>query len=271
MRRALASRRPEVLLTLFTVGYLVALSLQVRHGDQTALGAFSLTLFRPALSAYGVASSFTREGLDAYLWQRDAALRSEALARENAALKIHLSQAEVKERENDRLRALLGVSPPPGSRLVGARALMHYGEPFGRTLFVQCDNLSSAAATGAPVLVPEGLVGKVHSASGGHFRVHLVTDPNLSVGVKSERTGVLGVAAGDGKRVNVRYIINEADVAVEDRFLTSGEDGLFPPGIPVGIVEEVADGGDYLKRIQMRPCAQLDDLGWVLLAVKPGA
>ena len=49
------------------------------------------------------------------------------------------------------------------------------------------------------------------------------------------------------------------------------KDGVFPEGLPVGVAEEVSDGGDYLKRIRLKPAASVDNLTWVLLAVKAGA
>lgn len=271
MAKALASRRPEALLVLIAVAYLIALSLQVRRGGQTVLGGMALALFGPALTAYDAAAGSAREGLDAYFWQRDAALRAQALERENAALRGELRLSDSLRLENDRLRGLLSVPALPGARLVVGRALMQYGEPFGRYLLVRCPTPPAPIFPGTPVLDPSGLVGKTQGSSGGFYRVLLVTDPGLAVGVLSSRTRDHGVAVGEGRRIEVRYVTNESDVAVGDRFLTSGEDGIFPEGIPVGDVAEVSDGGDYLKRIRLKPAASLDNLTWVLLAVKPGA
>jgi len=268
MPAALASRRPEALLVLFAAGYLAALTLQVRRGGETVLGGLALTLFRPALSAYDAASRFAREGSDAYLWQRDAALRSETLERENSQLRSEQRFTEALIQENAKLRSLLAVPAPPSSRLAGARALMRYGEPFGRYLLVDCEAPPAPVFPDTPVLDSDGLVGKVQGSSGRFYRVLLVTDAGLAVGVMSERTRVHGVTAGEGRRIAVRFVTNEADVQPGDRFVTSGEDGVFPAGLPVGTVESAEDGGDYMKRITLKPAAALDNLSWVLLAVK---
>ncbi len=267
MQRTLASRRPELLLLLFTVGYLVALTLQVRRGGQTVLGGTALALFGPVLTAYNSAARFSQEGFDAYLWQRDAALRAEALSRENLALRGELQRVQPLADENARLRRLLDVPPPPAVRLVGGRALMRYGEPFGRYLLVSCDP-AAPVFPDTPVLDPDGVVGKVQASSGNFYRVLLVTDPSSAVGVMTARTGARGVAVGDGRAIEVSWVTNEADVRPGDRFVTSGEDGVFPPGISVGTAIAVSDGGDYLKRITLRPAAALDTLTWVVLAVK---
>ncbi len=266
MPKPLASRRPELLLLLFLVGYLVALTLQVKRGERTVLGDVALALFSPVLTAYNAAQRFTREGVEAYLWQKDAAVRDEALERENLLLKEQEALSFSMEEENASLRRLLDVTAPSGFKLVAGRALMRYGEPFGRYLLVACDE-SAPVFPNTPVLVPEGLVGKVQGASGGFYRVILVTDPSLAIGVASARSKVHGVAVGGGRILNVRYVANESDVKEDDLFVTSGEDGVFPPGIPVGKVVTVSDGGDFLKHITLAPSAPVDSLSWVVLQV----
>ncbi len=267
MARTIASRRPEILVVLFLAGYLASLSLQIKRGERTLLGGVALALFSPVLTVFHEAQRFTREGADAYLWQKDAAVRNEALERENLFLKEREKLYESQGEENARLRRLLDIPPPTGFSLVAGRALMRYGEPFGRYLLVSCDTAASVFPN-TPVLVPEGLVGKVQGASGGFYRVILTTDPSSAVGVTCQRTQVHGVAVGDGRLMNVRYVTNESDVKEEDVFVTSGEDGVFPPGIPVGTVTSVTDGGDFLKRIVLKPAVSMDSLSWVVMQVR---
>jgi rod shape-determining protein MreC len=89
--------------------------------------------------------------------------------------------------------------------------------------------------------------------------------------VVSDRTGVHGVAVGEGRFLSVRWVTNEADVQAGDVFLTSGEDGFYPPGIRMGTVTSVQDGGDYLKKITLSPFTKTDQLAWVLLLKKSHA
>lgn len=266
MPKTLASRRPELLLLLFLAGYMTSLALQIRRGERTLLGDVALALFSPVLTVFNGAQRFTQEGLEAYLWQRDAAVRNEALERENLLLQEQGRLTLSVDEENARLRRLLNVSPPAGYSLVAGRALMRYGEPFGRYLLVSC-SASAPVLSGTPVLVPEGLVGKVQGASGEFYRVILTTDPSSAVGVASQRTKVHGVAVGDGRFLKVRYVTNESDVKEEDVFVTSGEDGVFPPGIQVGTAVTVSDGGDFLKHIVLAPAVSMDSLSWVVLQV----
>ena len=56
------------------------------------------------------------------------------------------------------------------------------------------------------------------------------------------------------------YLLPEASVAVGDQVVTSGDGGLFPPGLPVGTIAEVGDHG-----IKVHPLVPLDRLEHLLL------
>ncbi len=261
------ARRPEIALCLLVLGFFVLLTFQARQGSRSVLGNMALAAFGPLLSAYDSASRLTREGLQAYLWQKNAALESENLAAENRSLQGQLELARPLEKEVLTLRELLQAPKPQGYQVIGARALTAYGAPFSRYLLVSCD-ARFLIPEGTPVMGPGGAVGHVQGASGTLHKVILLTDPSSAVGVASERAGVKGVAVGKGSDMEIRWISNESDVRVGDIFVTSGEDGVFPPGLRVGTAVSVEDGGDYLKKITLSPSSKMDQLTWVLLLRK---
>ncbi len=270
MSRRSPIRRPEVLLVLLMAGYLVLLGWQVRRGTQSALSSLALGAFGPFLSIYDSANRLTREGLQDYFWQRDAAVKAERLEEDNRELQGRLEISQALEKEVLQLRELIKAPKPTGYQVFGARALTEFGVPFGRYLLVSCrSDLSFPDRT--PVIGPQGAVGRVQTRIGPLYRILLVTDPSSAVGVMSDRSGVHGVAVGEGRSLSVRWVSNEADVKAGDLFVTSGEDGIFPPGIRMGTVTEVSDGPDYLKRITLSPASRLGDLMWVLLLRKSNA
>lgn len=260
-------RRPGVLLFVFVVGFLVLLALQVRRGGQSLLGNVALAAFGPLLSAYDSATSLTREGVQAYVWQENAAIEAERLSAENRTLVGRLELNRNLEREVLTLRGLLNAPKPANVGFVTGRALVQYGSPFSRYMLVSCSP-GVALPDGTPVIGSDGAVGRVQGTSGSLHKVLLVTDPSSAVGVMSDRTGVRGVAVGKGRDMDVRWVSNEGDVKVGDLFSTSGEDDIFPAGIRVGTVTSVENGGDYLKKITLSPSSELDQLTWVLLLKK---
>jgi rod shape-determining protein MreC len=259
-----ASRTPEKILFFVVLAYLVLLTAQVRRGQRSLLSEAVLGAVKPIVLGYDRLGNFFEAGFRDYVWLRDAAISAERLAEENRVLKGHLAAQASCTGENVRLKRLLSVPVPEGFRLVGGRTLTQYGLPFNRHILLRVDPAVDVPDL-SPVILPEGVVGRVLRGAGGFRRCLLATDPNSAVGIVSQRTGVHGVAAGDGKLLLLRWVTNEADVRPGDLFVTSGDDGVFPPALPVGVITAVSDGPDYLKRATLRPCADLEDLQWVLL------
>jgi rod shape-determining protein MreC len=258
-------RRPGALALVIVVAYATLLTVQVRRGERTVLSNLALVAFGPLLSVFDAASRVTREGVEAYLWQRDAALRAEALERENRALKAQVDLDRNLEREVLQLRQLLQAPKPDKVDIYAGRALARFGAPFGRYMLV---STSAPVGEGAAVVDATGLAGRVIGKAGNLLRILMITDPNSAVGVMSARTSVRGVAVGAGDHLIVRWVSNEADVQPGDLFLTSGEDGFYPTGLRVATVTTVENGGDYLKRIRAEPLCRTDELSWVMLLRK---
>ena len=100
-------------------------------------------------------------------------------------------------------------------------------------------------------------------------RMQLVTDRASGVGAMIERTRRQGIVRGAGRDgLTLEYVPLQADVQVGDRVLSSGTDGLYPRGVPIGTVLEVSPGGELFHSIHLAPAVdfgQLDSV-FVLLA-----
>lgn len=111
-----------------------------------------------------------------------------------------------------------------------------------------------AVAVNQPVVVSEGLVGRVVVASGPYAKVQLITDRSASVGGMIERTHRQGVVRGAGRgSLQLDFVPQQADVRVGDVVLTAGIDGIYPRGIPIGTVVEVAPGSELFHSIRLSP------------------
>jgi len=83
----------------------------------------------------------------------------------------------------------------------------------------------------------EGLVGRVSEVGSRAARVLLVTDLNSRVPVIVEGPQQRALLTGDNsERPCLRYLDAGAEIKVGDRVVTSGQGGVFPPGLPVGVV-----------------------------------
>ncbi len=260
-------QRPGILLLFLVSAYLVGLTIQVHRGGRTVLGNVTMTVFSPLLETFNGASRFTREGLDAYFWQRDAAERAEKLEVDNLILKTRLQRRLFLEGENNRLRRLLHAPRPESMAAIPGRAFTRFGSSFAKYLIVSV-NSSSPIPLKSPVITDAGVVGRVVGHVGSSYKVLLLTNPTSAIGVVSRRTGVRGVAVGDGDHMVIKWVSTRADVKVGDLFETSGEDGVFPAGIAVCSATSVSNGGKYFKVITANPRCRVDKLGWVLFLVK---
>jgi rod shape-determining protein MreC len=122
------------------------------------------------------------------------------------------------------------------------------------------------ARANQPVVETQGLIGRVIAAGGGYAKVQLLTDRSSAVGAMIERTGRQGVARGDGHSgLELEYVPLQADVRPGDRVVTAGIDGIYPRGLPIGVVREVKPGTQLFHAIAVVPLADFGSLDHVYL------
>ncbi len=135
-----------------------------------------------------------------------------------------------------------------------------------RSVFVDRGSLSGVKA-GMAVITADGLVGKVTAAYPASAQVLLVTDPNFAAGVLNAQSQAEGTLKGLSRTTcRVDYLQNEVKVEVGEWFYTSGEDRIFPRGLPVGQVQAVAVGQPF-KEVVLKPSGLARGLEEVLIVL----
>ena len=105
-------------------------------------------------------------------------------------------------------------------------------------------------ATGQAVIGADGLVGRVVEAGQGSARVLMLTDINSRVPVISESSREKSIAAGNNSEtLSLDYVATGSEMKVGERLLTSGDGGVFPPGIPVGIISSIQNGNVLVEPV----------------------
>ena len=179
-----------------------------------------------------------------------------------------LLRQDVLEEENQSLRALLNMSERVGSRSVAADVLFSSRDPFSRRVVIDKGGLDQIER-GEVVVDGAGVVGQVVRVDPLQAEVSLITDPGISVPVHSLRNGVRAVTFGAGEgRLELRYVTLESDVKVGDRFVSSGLDGVFLPGLPVAEVLEVRRGEQAFAVILAKPVSAVDAVRHTLVLAK---
>lgn len=210
--------------------------------------ATTWTLLRPPVQMLRDIGQAIRDRLDAP--ERIARLEAE-----NAALRERLGAARAAEEENRRLQRLLRVTAPARTRIAVAHIAGGSPGSLVDTAVISAGR-ADGVEVGQPVLNDAGLLGRVASVGARSARVLLVSDAASRVPVRIERTGTPAILAGMGSgRAALTYVEGSetaGGVRSGDRLVTSGEGGLFPPGVPVALVLPSAPGG-ALARPLARP------------------
>jgi rod shape-determining protein MreC len=164
---------------------------------------------------------------------------------ENLFLKTELTTA-------DRARALASFQARTPSRTVASRIIANAVGMNSNVVFVD-RGASAGIQPGMAVITPDGIVGKVIAVYPTASQVMLLKDPSFAAGVISERNRVHGTLKGQGHgTLIVDYVPAELKVEVGEKFFTSGDDRIFPKGLPVGEVKVVRPGRSY-KEILIAP------------------
>lgn len=112
-----------------------------------------------------------------------------------------------------------------------------------------------------PVATPDGLLGRVLEASGRWAKVQLITDRSSKVGAMVERTRRQGLVRGTGGGgLQLLFIPLQAELAVGDRIVTAGIDGVYPRGLPVGTITSVEPGDDLFYKVEVAPAVDFSRL-----------
>jgi rod shape-determining protein MreC len=151
------------------------------------------------------------------------------------------------EAENAALRQLLHFVPDPEVRFVTARVVADSGGAFAHSVLLGA-GLRDGVGKGQPVVADQALVGRIAGVSERSARVLLITDLNSRIPVLVGSTRTRAILAGDNSdKPELVYLASEAVVSPGDRIITSGHAGVFPAGIPVGVVTSVGDGEIRVK------------------------
>ena len=192
--------------------------------------------------------------------------------RENADLRRQqlssgerLLRFELLELENQRLRELLDMSRRVEVKSIAADILYNAPDPFARKVILD-RGAQQGVEAGLAVVDAQGVVGQVTRVHPVQSEVTLLTDRNQSIPVSVLRNGVRGVLFGSGQgRLEMRFVLADADVREGDQLLTSGLDGVFVPGLPVANVIGVDRASDAFARIDCEPLAAIETSVQVLV------
>ncbi len=189
--------------------------------------------------------------------QQDLLRRVDQLEAENDRLRIEARNIDLLQQENSVLRQLQDL-PTEGLALRRAVQLVQRGRDGASQRFLINAGSLEGLRPGLALVAPDGVVGQVIAVDAHSAQVALLSDQGQATPVQIARNSLRAVLVGEGlpNRASLRFLANNADVKPGDQLLTSGLDGVYPPGMPVATVLTVErDSQSDFAIVACRPSA----------------
>jgi rod shape-determining protein MreC len=247
---------------------LVLLAVQVKNNqDVRLIRVWAVTVITPLArvlegiraNTFGVASEYWQL-MGVRTENKELKANLDKFKLENQFLKEELATAK-------RVEAMASFVQRNPSKTIGARIIGAGAGANSKVVFIDRGS-TSGVMKGMAVITPDGIVGKVTASYPTASQVILITDPTFACGVSSDKSRIHATAKGQGNnQLLVDYIQNEQSVEVGEIFYTSGDDRIFPKGLPVGTVR-VSRQGKFFKEIFVSPAAFEKGLEEVLVVLE---
>ncbi|MET0181775.1 MAG: rod shape-determining protein MreC [Caulobacterales bacterium] len=245
---------------LLMIGALVLIGLSAsKPHDSPALHAGDDVA---AAAARGTASPASDgEGLFSRIFEMwNATNRIEQLEKENRELQAWKELAQRLAERNSRYEALLRMPPDSfGSgadieNSIAAQLVLDSGGPFTRTLVANA-GADHGVRIGYIAVNEAGLVGRVVSLGKRSSRILMLDDYNSRIPVMGAASRVRAVLVGQATQPpelltrpfvvespRLDFIVGAQNLREGERIITSGDGGIYPRGLPLGIARLGRDG-----------------------------
>ncbi len=117
-----------------------------------------------------------------------------------------------------------------------------------------------------PVVSAKGLVGRILRSEGRRHWLQLLTHAAAAVAVETEDSLVHGLALGTGSNsLTIAYIPRQAELERGALLVTSGGDGIYPPGIPTARVTRIRESDEPFLEVAAISTSDLHAIRMVLI------
>jgi rod shape-determining protein MreC len=267
-QKEIRQRAPLWLIGLLVTNLVImAVDARDANGQQKILRIWTQAFASPLQSASSRVSGATG-GFFQQIWNfRGTAAENEELKERLAQAQRDLHAARQAEAENERLKSLLGLNEKSEVQSVPARVIARDPSVWFNTITINRGS-SAGVAVNMPVVTGGGIVGRVITVSPWASQVMLITDEKAGAGAvvgQLGQSGALGSVRGRADLgvgvIEMRYVSGLEQVELGDYVMTTGQDGIYPPGLTVGKVVDVKKGSaTQAHQILIQPGAQLDHL-----------
>ena len=159
------------------------------------------------------------------------------LKKENDDLKNKISETDFLELENSQLRKLIEEQISSSTNLMSARVMLDKQSPYLNSFIINIGS-NKDIKNGMAVLDGKNFIGRIVDVNFFSSRVLLVSDLNSKIPVITEPSAHHAILTGHGENaLSLEYLPETHNIKDGDKIYTSGKEGIFSPGIPIGEVK----------------------------------
>ena len=156
------------------------------------------------------------------------------LKKENFKLKEKIYDPGYLILENEQLRKLLDEQIESSTNIISSRVILDKQSPYLNSFIINSGS-NRKIKNGMAVLDGKNFIGRVVDVNFFSSRVLLISDLNSKIPVISEPSGNHAILSGHGtEEPTLIYLPENHGIQNEDKIYTSGKEGIFKPGIPIG-------------------------------------
>ena len=159
------------------------------------------------------------------------------LVEENEKLKSNISEVDFLALENTQLKKIIDEQVESSSNLVSARVMLEEQSPYLNSFVINIGS-NKNIKNGMAVLDGKNFIGRIVDVNFFSSRVLLVADLNSKIPILTVPSGNHAILSGHGKdELSLDYLPENHNVKVGDKIYTSGKEGIFTPGMPIGKIK----------------------------------
>ena len=254
------------LLIVLLLGNFILMAYDARASDQErVIRVWTQAAANFIQSPITTISSVVMEYFEYVVNLRSAQSENDKLKQKIQELEVEVQESKELTVENKRLKSLLGLKQEPDYEILPAQIIGRDTSVWFNTAVVNRGSLDGVKLN-MPVVVNGGLIGRITAVSPLTAQIDLITRDKSGMGAIIGELGssnVLGVVKGTGLRdlVEMNYVPGYETVNVGDIVYTTGQDGIYPPGLKLGEVVEVRSGSTTVShQIFIRPSARINSM-----------
>ncbi len=241
---------------LFAAALLMLIYNLKRTSEPGILRKMSLEMVSPLENLINMPLKSLEDVWKRYIFLIGMEAENRLLKEKNARATAEIIKYREGYLEGIRLQKLLKLKESIPYSTIAARVAGRNPSPIFKMIIINRGK-ANGLRVGLPVVATAGVVGRILEASWHVSRVLLLTDENSNIDVMLQESRVQGILQGAASAgCNLKYVSKTADVRVGDTVISSGMGGVFPKGLPLGVVRSASrKEADLFQKINVAPFA----------------